>query len=97
MKSIRRRHSFEIRAITSIVVFLVTNYLVNSIQLLVSSGVLFGNFTFGLTEQIVFPEINLDNVSKLNGYNITFVTSSETDKECFALLKEFGFPFKNQK
>ena len=56
-----------------------------------------GNFTFGLTEQIVFPEINLDNVSKLNGYNITFVTSSETDKECFALLKEFGFPFKNQK
>lgn len=56
-----------------------------------------GNFTFGLTEQIVFPEINLDNVSKLNGYNITFVTSSNSDKECYALLKEFGFPFKNQK
>lgn len=56
-----------------------------------------GNYSFGLTEQIVFPEIILDNVSKINGYNITFVTSSRTDNECLALLKEFGFPFKNQK
>ncbi len=56
----------------------------------------FGNFTFGLTEQIVFPEINLDNVSKINGFNVTFVTTAKNDNECYELLKAFGFPFINQ-
>jgi len=55
----------------------------------------FGNYTFGVPEQIIFPEISLETVAKLNGLNITFVTSAKTDKECYALLKEFGFPFKN--
>jgi large subunit ribosomal protein L5 len=56
----------------------------------------FGNYTFGVSEQIIFPEINLDNVARINGYNITLVTSAKTDKECHSLLKAFGFPFKNQ-
>jgi large subunit ribosomal protein L5 len=56
-----------------------------------------GNYTLGVPEQIVFPEIVLDKVSKLNGMNITFVTSAETDEEGFALLKEIGLPFKNVK
>lgn len=56
-----------------------------------------GNYTFGVTEQIIFPEINIDKVAKINGMDITFVTSAPTDQEAFALLKEFGFPFKNQK
>lgn len=55
-----------------------------------------GNYTFGVTEQLIFPEINMDKVSKINGYNITFVTSAKNDVECLALLKEFGLPFKNQ-
>ncbi len=55
-----------------------------------------GNFTFGVPEQIIFPEINLDDVNRLNGYNVTFVTTATTDKECHALLKHLGFPFKNQ-
>lgn len=55
-----------------------------------------GNFTFGVPEQIIFPEINLDDVNRLNGYNVTFVTTATTDKECHALLKQLGFPFKNQ-
>jgi len=55
-----------------------------------------GNFTFGVPEQIIFPEINLDDVNRLNGYNVTFVTTAKTDKECYALLKHLGFPFKNQ-
>ena len=56
-----------------------------------------GNYTLGVPEQIVFPEIVLDKVSKLNGMNITFVTSAKTDEEGFALLKELGLPFKNVK
>ncbi|MCI9607994.1 MAG: 50S ribosomal protein L5 [Muribaculaceae bacterium] len=56
-----------------------------------------GNYTLGITEQIIFPEINIDNISKLLGMNITFVTSANTDEEGFALLKEFGLPFKNAK
>ncbi len=53
-----------------------------------------GNYTLGITEQIIFPEINIDNISKLMGMNITFVTSANTDEEGFALLKHFGLPFK---
>lgn len=53
-----------------------------------------GNYTFGVTEQIIFTEIDLDKVSKINGMDITFVTSAPTDKEGHALLKEFGIPFK---
>ncbi len=56
-----------------------------------------GNYTFGVPEQIIFPEINIDNVMRINGMDITFVTSAKTDEEAFALLKEFGLPFKNQK
>jgi large subunit ribosomal protein L5 len=48
----------------------------------------------GITEQIIFPEINIDGISKLLGMNITFVTTAKTDEEGFALLKEFGLPFK---
>jgi large subunit ribosomal protein L5 len=50
----------------------------------------------GITEQIIFPEINIDNVPKLQGMNITFVTSAPTDEEGFALLKKFGLPFKKE-
>jgi large subunit ribosomal protein L5 len=53
-----------------------------------------GNYTFGVTEQIIFTEIDLDKVSKINGMDITFVTSAQTDKEAHALLKEFGIPFR---
>jgi large subunit ribosomal protein L5 len=53
-----------------------------------------GNYTMGVTEQIIFPEINIDKVTRINGVDITFVTSAKTDKEAFALLKEFGIPFK---
>ncbi len=53
-----------------------------------------GNFTMGITEQIIFPEIVIDKVAKINGLDITFVTTAKTDKECMALLKEFGIPFK---
>ena len=56
-----------------------------------------GNYTLGITEQIIFPEINIDNISKLLGMNITFVTSANTDEEGYALLREFGLPFKNAK
>ncbi|MFC4665110.1 50S ribosomal protein L5 [Falsiporphyromonas endometrii] len=56
-----------------------------------------GNYTLGVNEQIIFPEINLDSVSKIMGMNITFVTSANTDEEGYALLKEFGLPFKNIK
>ncbi len=56
-----------------------------------------GNYTLGITEQIIFPEINIDSVNKLMGMNITFVTSAPTDEEGYALLKEFGLPFKNAK
>ena len=56
-----------------------------------------GNYTLGVTEQIIFPEIVLDKVTKMNGYNITFVTTANTDEEGYALLKNFGLPFKNAK
>lgn len=56
-----------------------------------------GNYTLGITEQIIFPEINIDSVSKMMGMNITFVTSANTDEEGYALLKQFGLPFKNEK
>ncbi|MDR2130037.1 MAG: 50S ribosomal protein L5 [Odoribacteraceae bacterium] len=53
-----------------------------------------GNYTLGIEEQIIFPEIVLDNVHKIMGMNITFVTSANTDEEGYALLREFGVPFK---
>ena len=56
-----------------------------------------GNYTLGITEQIIFPEIVIDNISRLTGMNITFVTSARTDEEGYALLKYFGLPFKNAK
>ena len=56
-----------------------------------------GNYTLGIAEQIIFPEIDIDKVLKINGMDITFVTTAQNDKECLALLKEFGLPFKNQK
>ena len=56
-----------------------------------------GNYTLGITEQIIFPEINIDSINKLMGMNITFVTSAKTDEEGYALLKHFGLPFKNEK
>ncbi|MBE6299714.1 MAG: 50S ribosomal protein L5 [Bacteroidales bacterium] len=56
-----------------------------------------GNYTLGIQEQIIFPEINIDSINKINGMNITFVTSANTDEEGYALLKEFGLPFKNIK
>lgn len=56
-----------------------------------------GNYTLGITEQIIFPEINIDKVNKITGMDITFVTTANTDKEAYALLREFGIPFKNQK
>ena len=56
-----------------------------------------GNYTVGINEQIIFPEINIDTIQKLMGMNITFVTTAQTDEEGYALLKEFGLPFKNAK
>ena len=56
-----------------------------------------GNYTVGIQEQIIFPEIKIDSVNKMMGMNITFVTSAPTDEEGYALLKEFGLPFKNAK
>ena len=56
-----------------------------------------GNYTLGIEEQIIFPEINLDQIEKIMGMNITFVTSAQTDEEGYALLKAFGLPFKNAK
>lgn len=53
-----------------------------------------GNYTLGIKEQIIFPEIDIDKVNKINGMDITFVTSANTDEEAFALLTEFGLPFK---
>lgn len=55
-----------------------------------------GNYTLGIKEQIIFPEIDLDKISKLLGLNISFVTTAKTDEEAFALLKEFGLPFKTK-
>ena len=56
-----------------------------------------GNYTLGIQEQIIFPEINIDSITRILGMNITFVTSANTDEEGYALLKEFGLPFKNAK
>jgi large subunit ribosomal protein L5 len=53
-----------------------------------------GNYTLGIEEQIIYPEINIDSISKILGMNVTFVTSANTDEEGYALLKEFGLPFK---
>lgn len=53
-----------------------------------------GNFSFGIAEQIIFPEINIDKVSKICGMDITFVTTAGNDKEAYALLREFGMPFE---
>lgn len=55
-----------------------------------------GNYTMGITEQIIFPEISIDKVNKITGMDITFVTSANTDKEAYALLREFGLPFKKK-
>ena len=56
-----------------------------------------GNYTLGVTEQIIFPEINIDKINKILGMDITFVTTATTDVEALELLKQFGLPFKNQK
>ena len=56
-----------------------------------------GNYTLGINEQIIFPEINIDAITKILGMNITFLTSAQSDEEGYALLKEFGLPFKNAK
>ncbi len=56
-----------------------------------------GNYTLGIQEQIIFPEVNIDNIDRILGMNITFVTTANTDEEGYALLKEFGLPFKNAK
>lgn len=56
-----------------------------------------GNYSLGIQEQIIFPEIDIDKITKILGIEITFVTSSNTDEEAYALLKEFGVPFKNVK
>lgn len=53
-----------------------------------------GNYTLGITEQIIFPELNIDQINKIYGMNITFVTSAQTDEEGIALLRQFGMPFK---
>lgn len=55
-----------------------------------------GNFTLGITEQIIFPEIDIDKINKILGLQITFVTSAKTDEEGYALLREFGIPFKSK-
>ena len=56
-----------------------------------------GNYTMGIAEQIIFPEIDIDKINKIMGMEITFVTSANTDEEAYALLREFGIPFSNLK
>jgi large subunit ribosomal protein L5 len=56
-----------------------------------------GNYTLGITEQIIFPEIDIDKITKILGMEITFVTTTDKDAEAYALLREFGLPFKNAK
>jgi len=56
-----------------------------------------GNYSMGITEQIIFPEIDLDKINKITGMDINFVTTAKTDTEALALLKELGLPFKNQR
>jgi large subunit ribosomal protein L5 len=55
-----------------------------------------GNYTLGITEQIIFPEIDIDKIAKIMGLQMTFVTNAGSDEEAYALLKEFGLPFKNK-
>lgn len=56
-----------------------------------------GNYTMGITEQIIFPEINIDKIARISGMDITFVTTAKTNEEAYELLKELGMPFKNAK
>jgi large subunit ribosomal protein L5 len=56
-----------------------------------------GNYTLGVTEQIIFPEIDIDKVNKITGFDITFVTTANTDEEAYELLKELGMPFRDAK
>ncbi|HVK97511.1 MAG TPA: 50S ribosomal protein L5 [Flavisolibacter sp.] len=56
-----------------------------------------GNYTMGVTEQIIFPEIDIDKVNRITGMDITFVTTAQTDEEAYELLRELGMPFKNAK
>ena len=56
-----------------------------------------GNYTLGITEQIIFPEIDIDKVTKIMGLQMTFVTTAKSDEEALSLLKHFGLPFKNTK
>jgi len=56
-----------------------------------------GNYTLGIAEQIIFPEIDIDKISKIMGLEVTIVTTAKTDEEAYALLKEFGMPFKSSK
>ena len=56
-----------------------------------------GNYTLGVTEQIIFPEIDIDKVARITGFDITFVTTANTDEEAFELLKELGMPFRKEK
>jgi large subunit ribosomal protein L5 len=56
-----------------------------------------GNYTMGVTEQIIFPEINIDKINRISGMDITFVTTAQTNEEAYELLKELGMPFKNVK
>jgi large subunit ribosomal protein L5 len=56
-----------------------------------------GNYTLGVTEQIIFPEIDIDKVNKITGLDITFVTTANTNEEAYELLKELGMPFKGTK
>ena len=56
-----------------------------------------GNYTLGVTEQIIFPEIDIDKVTRITGMDITFVTTANTNEEAYELLKELGMPFKNIK
>jgi large subunit ribosomal protein L5 len=56
-----------------------------------------GNYTMGVTEQIIFPEIEIDKINRISGFDVTFVTSANSDKEAYALLLELGMPFKNKK
>ena len=56
-----------------------------------------GNYTMGVTEQIIFPEINIDKIARISGMDITFVTTAKTNEEAYELLSELGMPFKNMK
>ena len=56
-----------------------------------------GNYTMGITEQIIYPEINIDKIARISGMDITFVTTAASNEEAYELLKELGMPFKNSK